>query len=84
MVGINAYKVEWCPLLDLVHQVENKAIGRHVHIESTSESRLKVVVDENAPRFSDLHCCHDSSSWIEMKGDGEEKKKKRKVLLTSR
>jgi len=51
---------ELCPILDLVHQVEDKAIGRHLHTESTPY-RLKVVIDENAPHFGDWRC-HDSSS----------------------
>jgi hypothetical protein len=50
-------KVVLSPLLGLDHQVEDRAIGRHVQRRSIPY-RFKVVIDENATHFSDW-LCHD-------------------------
>jgi hypothetical protein len=70
VIGINESKVIFYLLLDLDLQVGDTAIGRHIHKESTPNSALKFVIDENAKQFSDWRC-HDSSSWVEMKDERE-------------
>jgi hypothetical protein len=52
-------------LLDLVLQVEDKAIGRHLHTKNIRNGMLKDVIDENAQQFNDWHC-HDSPKWVEL------------------
>ena len=72
MIGINESKVVFLLLLDLALQVGDKAIGRHLHKESTPNSMLKVVIDENVEQFSDWHCNDSLScmSWVERMMEG--------------
>ena len=46
---------------DLLLQVGNKAVMRHVYKEAMSKHLVKTMVDEDTPQ-SDVRCCHDEMS----------------------